>query len=151
MPQLASSFSCGTIVKHRWFSGYWAAPTSEDDGSIDDSSHCEAARAQNDYILAKAPDLISNSNLLLRGTPLSCLIISGCDDPMALSVMTSPHQVLATLISTLHYTFAIKFPPSVSCVSSSLCAWLCQKSPSNPSGETSWSRTAPQALILKLS
>lgn len=37
--------------------------------------------------------------------------------------------------------------PPVSPVSPPLCAWLCQNSQSNPSGETSWSWTPPGALI----
>lgn len=73
-PQHAAGFSRGKIgltgeffMKHRCLSSYWAASTSKDDGSLDDNSHCEAARAENDSVLARALDLISKSNLPYRG------------------------------------------------------------------------------------
>lgn len=85
--QRVHSLSCGKIaqagnfVKHKWFTSYWATSTSKDDGSVDDSSHCEAARAESDYMLAKAS----------TWPPKSCLLISGCDDPLwAVSVKASP-------------------------------------------------------------
>lgn len=74
-------------MKHGWCSSYWAVSTSED-GSIDNSSHCEAARGEKDSTLAEGPDQ------LLRSSSNLAHIISH-DDSLPLSVEMSAHKALA--------------------------------------------------------
>lgn len=63
---------------------------------MDDSPHCEAARPENDYTLAKAS----------TWSPQCRLLISGCEDPLwTLSVTTPQHGlVLTLLISAFPFT-----------------------------------------------